>query len=83
MSTITPKTSGMEKAFRTVRGALERGDAVELRCKKIWLERVLHDLPSTTFAHQAEDALLLVNDALRAAAPQPIRREHDPLRRPS
>lgn len=54
----------MARAFANVRGALRRGVAAELRCKKVWLERVIRDLPATIFSQQAETGLRLVNEAL-------------------
>lgn len=56
----------MEKAFANVRGALLRNDKTELACKKIWLERVIRDLPNTIWASLAEDGLALVNAKLIA-----------------
>ena len=58
--------SPMEKAFRTVRGALTRNDKTELACKKIWLERVIRDLPGTIWATLAIDGLAKVNEKLAA-----------------
>jgi hypothetical protein len=54
----------MENAFLTVRGALDRGDKTELLCKKIWLDRVIRDLPGTAWAWLAADGLFLVKAAL-------------------
>ena len=54
----------MAKAFATVRGAIKRGNPTELRCKRIWLERVIRDLPGTVFANEAEIGLLIVNEML-------------------
>jgi hypothetical protein len=54
----------MAKSFATVRGAIKRGNATELRCKKIWLERVIRDLTGTIYADVAQDGLKLVNERL-------------------
>jgi hypothetical protein len=64
-SQITAKDP-MAKAFATVRGAIKRGNAIELRCKRIWLERVIRDLPGTIYADVAQDGLRLVNEKLPA-----------------
>ena len=57
-------TTGMKKAFASVRGAIKRGDTTELKCKKIWLERVIKELPNTIFSQIAEQGLLQVNEIL-------------------
>ena len=54
----------MTKAFATVRGAIKRGDTTELRCKRIWLEAVIRELPGTVFAEDAEIGLRIVNEML-------------------
>ena len=56
--------SPMAKAFATVRGAIKRGNFTELRCKKIWLESVIRQLPGTVFADEAELGLRIVNEIL-------------------
>lgn len=54
----------MAKAFATVRGAIKRGNVTELRCKRIWLESVIRQLPGTIFADEAEIGLRIVNEML-------------------
>lgn len=56
----------MTKAFKQVKGALNRENETELKCKKIWLKRVCSDLPGTIWHGLAIEALDLVNVKLRA-----------------
>jgi hypothetical protein len=58
----------MGKAFATVRGAIQRGDIPELKCKLIWLNAVLRALPDTIFANEAENGILAVNEKLKQLA---------------
>lgn len=60
----TTTQSPMAKAFSTVHGAIKRGNPTELRCKRIWLERVIRDLPGTVFSDEAEIGLRIVNEML-------------------
>lgn len=59
--TTQSNKSPMGKAFASVRGAIQRGDATELRCKKTWLERVIREPPNTVFANEAEIGLKIIN----------------------
>jgi hypothetical protein len=56
--------SPLAKAFQTVRGAIKRGDQVELRCKRIFLASVVRDLPGTIWADEAEAGLVIVNQMI-------------------
>jgi len=56
----------MAKAFATVRGAIKRGNIIEIKCKKIWLESVIRELPNTVFADEAKSGLRLVNELIGA-----------------
>jgi hypothetical protein len=62
----TTAKSPMAKAFATVRGAIKRGNVTELRCKRIWLESVIRQLPGTVFADEAEIGLRIINEKLAA-----------------
>lgn len=54
----------MIKAFATVRGAIKRGNVTELRCKRIWLESVIRQLPGTIYADEAAIGLRVVSEIL-------------------
>lgn len=60
--------SGMDKAFSSVRGALRRGALTELRCKKLWLDRVIKDLPGTAHSVMAQSLLPNVEKAIEASS---------------
>ena len=61
---FTTKTP-MGKAFAQVRGAIKRGDATELKCKLIWLNAVINELPNTIFSSEAENGISAVNEKLQ------------------
>ena len=56
--------NAMIKAFKQVNGALKRGNKTELKCKKIWLERICLDLPDTIWHVLAIEGLEKVNRSL-------------------
>jgi len=56
--------NAMIKAFKQLNGALKRGNKTELKCKKIWLERICLDLPDTIWHGLAMEGIEKVNRAL-------------------
>jgi len=49
------KDHNMEQAFIQIRGALQRKDETELRCKQIWLKDIMRDLPNTVWDQLARE----------------------------
>ena len=54
----------MEKAFKNINGALMRRNLIELRCKRIFLESCIKNLPGTHWEWLAQSKLKAVNQVI-------------------